>query len=645
MAEKYSKNKDYKVIAVVVGWFSQKGSLDYLREISNTCAAHQCKAVFFSTLTDLYYGNKNDQCEQQIFDLIDVKRFDAIWILSERFKGKNLFGKLIERAHQADVPVVSLDRELPGCISIVFDYKAAFREVMNHMIEHHGYRKINFMNGRRNDVYSDERLEAYREALEEHGIPYEPERVYYGEFWENPTIQEMDRMMKEWPQLPDAIVCANDAMALTVNDYLKKKGYRIPADIATSGFDGMDIEEYSNPRLTTAIHDVGELIDRAYEFLAHPEEMNSKKVTYVCHQMQIGCSCGCDGLKPYDVNSEMVRLQSAVYRETEFQNSMNEMVSILAKDDSFVGAMHLIFQRLIPVSYHELWVCSNMIKDELTPIYSMITDMWDKMSNTSDKIYSDKVWVLHNHSGEEETPIDENLIIDKNDLVPDLNAVLEKYGSILFTTMHLSEETVGYMGITCDMDQFWASAYATFITSFRYIIELHMNQMNLLRAYLFDPLTGLYNRLGFFDRINKLWRKCKNCELALISMDMDGLKHINDTYGHAMGDEAIAALGMILGESAQGELATRIGGDEFLVAVIGEHAGERAQQITDRIKEKICSYNEAQKRCYILHASIGVYCDKIKENTLDTFMKKADALMYQDKTHNKHKLYMHPEQS
>ena len=189
MAGKYGEKKDYKVIAVVTGEFSATDPAQYLEIIAETCKQNHCRAVFFATKTDLYYENKNDELESHIFDLICVERFDAVVILVETFKGRNRFDALIARANAAGTPVIAVDRELPGCVNVMFDYREAFRQVMEHMVADHGYRRINFMNGRKDDVYSDERLEVYREVLEEHGIAYDARRVYYGQFWEKPTHQ------------------------------------------------------------------------------------------------------------------------------------------------------------------------------------------------------------------------------------------------------------------------------------------------------------------------------------------------------------------------------------------------------------------------------------------------------------------------
>lgn len=637
MAGKYGEKKDYKVIAVVTGEFSATDPAQYLEIIAETCKQNYCRAVFFATKTDLYYENKNDELESHIFDLICVERFDAVVILVETFKGRNRFDALIARANAAGTPVIAVDRELPGCVNVMFDYREAFRQVMEHMVADHGYRRINFMNGRKDDVYSDERLEVYREVLEEHGIAYDARRVYYGQFWEKPTHQEMERMLQEWEELPEAIVCANDAMAIAVNDFLKKKGYRVPEDVATTGFDGLKLGEYCSPRITTGVHDVRELIGQVYDCVWNMGRAKEQKNFYVPGKISIGCSCGCDGLKPYQVGTEMVRMRDELHRESEFLNSMNEMIPVLTYDTTFEDAINAVFERVKPVYYDKIWLCSNLAEEEETGVYQQKQDRWEQLGNSSKTIYSDKLWWIYSDRSENTVQMAEENRVNREDLIPHLPEVLDMYSAVLVTAMHLSEETTGYMAMACDMKKFWVSAYSAFITSFRYIIELKKEQAKVLHAYMSDPLTGLYNRLGFFECMKHLLKQHTEGNLALISMDLDGLKYINDTFGHAVGDEAIGTFGRMIRESATGRLSTRIGGDEFLVTVFDVQAQQIAEGIEQKLRDQLVSYNKDAHRPYVLEASIGIYTDCIQEHSIDFFMKKADALMYRNKQQHKNR--------
>ena len=128
-------------------------------------------------------------------------------------------------------------------------------------------------------------------------------------------------------------------------------------------------------------------------------------------------------------------------------------------------------------------------------------------------------------------------------------------------------------------------------------------------------------------------------DMTIISLDMDGLKHINDTFGHAEGDAALKALGNIMRSSICHEIAARIGGDEFLIAFVGQDIEDRAEEIVRSIKAGIRSYNAESTKPYELHASIGSYTNRLRNHSLDHFLKQADDLMYARKYIHKKNSY------
>ena len=94
--------------------------------------------------------------------------------------------------------------------------------IMKHLVKDHKLTKINFIGGKKSNSYSDERLNAYKTVLIENNIPFEPKRVKYGGFWDG-AVNCVIEFLQEG-ELPQAIVCANDSMALFVIEYLKSQG-------------------------------------------------------------------------------------------------------------------------------------------------------------------------------------------------------------------------------------------------------------------------------------------------------------------------------------------------------------------------------------------------------------------------------------
>ena len=141
-----------------------------------------------------------------------------------------------------------------------------------------------------------------------------------------------------------------------------------------------------------------------------------------------------------------------------------------------------------------------------------------------------------------------------------------------------------------------------------------------------DPLTHLYNR-EYFELIMK---KEMRWPVTLMMADIDGLKSINDQYGHAEGDQHIIAASNILHNSLRlGDTLARIGGDEF--AIIAQACGEEgALDILMRIEAQLSLYNEKAKTENWVSISVGYEVNEGEQNINDTLIS-ADKIMYENK--------------
>jgi diguanylate cyclase (GGDEF)-like protein/PAS domain S-box-containing protein len=148
-----------------------------------------------------------------------------------------------------------------------------------------------------------------------------------------------------------------------------------------------------------------------------------------------------------------------------------------------------------------------------------------------------------------------------------------------------------------------------------------------------DVLTGLYNRRGFIafaeqqiKTANRTGRK-----LMLLFIDIDGMKSINDTWGHEAGDRALVAATEVLRETfRKSDIVARIGGDEF--AVLAVDAMEPPETVLKRLADRIGSHNARNDQPFDLSLSIGtaVY-DASPSCSVDELMSRADEAMYEQK--------------
>ena len=164
--------------------------------------------------------------------------------------------------------------------------------------------------------------------------------------------------------------------------------------------------------------------------------------------------------------------------------------------------------------------------------------------------------------------------------------------------------------------------------------RLQISNEKLANLSLADPLTGLNNRRGFYSfglQQMKIAKRLKK-DNYLVFLDIDYLKEVNDTYGHAVGDLLLQGVAMILRTTLrESDVIGRIGGDEFAVlAMRSKGQGERG--LPARIEESVQAFRLKDYPRLRLSVSLGlVRIDPQKYQQLDDFLAHADFLMYQEK--------------
>jgi diguanylate cyclase (GGDEF)-like protein/PAS domain S-box-containing protein len=163
--------------------------------------------------------------------------------------------------------------------------------------------------------------------------------------------------------------------------------------------------------------------------------------------------------------------------------------------------------------------------------------------------------------------------------------------------------------------------------------ELARSNAVLENLSLIDDLTGLYNRKGFLalanHRMKLAYRNHEDFSIAFV--DLDGLKQINDTFGHQEGNRALNDTANVLRDCfRESDILARLGGDEFAIFI--SEADRR--KVAGRILERLADCNACSGRRYHLSLSVGIVSgDATTDSDLETLLGRADALMYEQKRH------------
>lgn len=155
----------------------------------------------------------------------------------------------------------------------------------------------------------------------------------------------------------------------------------------------------------------------------------------------------------------------------------------------------------------------------------------------------------------------------------------------------------------------------------------------LLQQAQTDELTGLANRRYFYYSMQKM----DTDSLAVIYLDLDSFKQLNDEYGHQAGDAALAGFATLLQASFADGIIARMGGDEFVVALQGEYTKEEMCQKLDGFMEKMRAFFAMNHEFKNLSVSIGVLLEKNNDGQVDVLLHKSDEAMYTAKKSGKNR--------
>ena len=172
-------------------------------------------------------------------------------------------------------------------------------------------------------------------------------------------------------------------------------------------------------------------------------------------------------------------------------------------------------------------------------------------------------------------------------------------------------------------------------------IGRHRVEERLSHVAQFDSVTGLPNRTLFRDRLSQAMARARRRKsaLALIFLDLDGFKEINDTLGHKAGDRLLRAVGARLKHSLrEGDTVARLGGDEFTVILEDLHDRDEASAVAQKVLGALTKPLTLDKKEFSVTASAGLTVYPEDSRSVETLLKNADTAMYYAKDKGKNNL-------
>lgn len=575
--------------------------------------------VFNSSFDNISDHSSEIVC-YSVYDLIPFQIVDMIVVMSDVIQNSVVTETLTLIAKEHKIPVMAYDSNLEGFPSVFSYSNLVFSELLDHIFGAHGCTRVDLLTGIRGNYGSECMVMAYSEALRKYNIPFDEERVGYGDYWEMPAREATERFLRK--DTPEAIVCVNDEMAIAACAVLQSHGLRVPEDVIVTGSDGIVKERYHSPRLTTCIKDYERLsavtFDTA-ELILDGENVGPD--IEIVPLLRISESCGCYVTEQRDQNQAIHdlyhRLQTCIRQESEEHCLLGTVLD--RKQPTVIDYLDVISAYLPEHAYLCLRdsLCADLTDSTLTMFADSSELMSTVMRRRREKQFS---------------------IIPRANLIPELESVLTAGKAVVINAIYMQDEVYGYYayyGSDWEDECFKLPKFihmaGNVIGSSLTTSRLQAMNEKLVAARVRDSLTGMLNLHGAMKLLNERLKneRHENERLVMIVIGLYRLRQINSIFGRNEGDQALLSLANAITDSVASDVtAARIGGDEFLIAFFDSDVMmNTAEALISVLKKRIISYNQVSGKSYTLEIAFGRSSADASNNiSLDALLAEAVTL-------------------
>lgn len=598
----------------------------FLAAVDRECRRLDYDVVVF--IAAGYYLTKSDYDiqEKNILQFVPLDQLDGVLAVPSTYeKGefRDLLYEMLEK--RTKCPKVIIREESDSFHCVYTDNKEAVRVLVRHLIEDHGLKRICCQVGDFDNPEVHERLAAVQEEMAAHNLPFSDKDTCLGNMWTNCGDIAYDAFFSDPDDVPQAVVCTNDYMAMGLMRILEQKGYRVPEDVIVTGFDNVTEWCIDVPGLTTIKPDFDGMVTQSMALLDRlikGTETPQKPVKIgLKGEMILRESCGC-GKRDNDFFKKLTEKSMALLEEANDQDATMNNMSIDLGACNEMNELHdvLISKRAI----------SPIVRDQYICLFGTPEKLMDENSSKACVVHAIRD---HKDAG---MPM---VTFDRDHLLP-LMAEREDEAQLFYLKLlHQNRHNFGYSMIHYDAGQVPSRCFVQANVLLCIAFENIYRRNELLALYeerrlssITDLLTGLLNRRGLLEQVEPQWHSMIGKQVAFVCIDLDKLKTINDTYGHIAGDYAISLVGSAIRNTIPYAAAgSRVGGDEFLV-FLPEGGDGKAEAYVKAFKKELLELNKKEGREFTVSASAGFAVTELNGKiTIEECIQAGDKELYKIK--------------
>ena len=615
----------YKLIAVCLTKIQDEVTYEFIDALYQTVKGSDYRLLLFNSFSDLYHQNVYDEGAKSIYQLLNYDLVDAVIIKADTLNDQQVIRDLIARAKERQIPIILLNMKAESCYSIVPSYENVFSQLIEHVIKVHHKRKLYFLSGSMGESNSMLREKIFRETLRDCGIDPQTAKVAYGEYWYGPA----ERAVENWIQsgdLPEAIICANDAMAVAACRVLKRHQIRVPEDMIVTGFDGVPSYQFHRPALSTCTRTSSVLAGKCREMLTNILEKNKPPYRDIEeYTLTIQESCGC-------------RKQS----HPDYQLCADRLCVSLW--DTRVHEEFILSQVERVVETIDMGIVGNKLNSFILPD-SMVALNSDFLAATRSNVkpdpgrpFAEEMIVI--------SSLDSNLdrhryaLYKSAEMYPHLEEAVREDAMFLFQSIYVENNVCGYYIVKSKelltdaskihrVSKVMNLAFSLIISRMK---QDHMSH-SLEEMQYHDPVTGVLNLKGLVKRINELYPIWKERAIAVSVYNIPKYQFIYENYGLKDVEETVQLTADALRmANPQDTVTARISDDSFCIINEAEDQGAAGSIINDSVRafyRFIESFNKTQDKEYFVEVNCGCTTAAAGwNNDMKTYIKVAMGELY-----------------
>ncbi len=618
-----------KIAVLACGW-AQYFLYDFLQGVEKIAKENNADVYIFNCYDYVEFSGYPNATGFSIYRLINYEEYDGIIILSDLIKNPRVLEMERQRILKSGKPAVSINLKLKDISCMRIDNYTGFYELVTHLIKEHNARNLFYIDGNETSLDFAERRKAFRMALQDNQIELNRENIFTVEHSSfNYGYNAASEIFSSDRKLPDAIVCANDLIALGVLKAAAERNIKIPEQLKIAGYDGNYFARNVIPAISTVNDNAFKIgTESAKRVLTGFTEVQDFKIKSM--PIYQG-SCGCESKIITDQKLFSLKFLSEISQSENFAAQLNQIEEIFtdaADVFTLLTNLELFFSKSHTFEGSDFCI---FLKADWSSV--LINSEENLPQNLS---YGSQVQAITSIQNNVKYPRE---IIKTKDLIPS-KMHSDECNTFLFIPIFNHSYVHGYFVCKNSLSMIsnyhghqWTRTFGACIERFRKKNMYKQMSQQFLRLSTRDALSGMLNRVGMEKLAKPFYQQNKHNGLTtvLFFVDINSMKTINDKFGHLHGDLAVKTIAQaVLQVVPRNWLCIRYGGDEFLV--VGNSKNYNGEDYCKMITQMVLKKSSTMHLPYNLSASVGTL--SVPANSplsLEEAIEKVDEIMYEQK--------------